>query len=73
MNCARCSRRWRGDGAAPSPARVTATGVADFISVLDAERTLLSLQEQRVTSETQAATRLVAVYKALGGGGAAGE
>jgi multidrug efflux system outer membrane protein len=47
--------------------------VADFISVLDAERTLLSLQEQRVTSETQAATRLVAVYKALGGGGAAGE
>ncbi len=42
-------------------------GVADFLSVLDAERTLLSLQEQRVTSETLAATRLVAVYKALGG------
>ena len=48
-------------------------GVADFISVLDAERTLLSLQEQRVTSETQAATRLVAVYKALGGVGPTGE
>ncbi len=47
--------------------------MADFISVLDAERTLLSLQEQRVTSETQTATRLVAVYKALGGVGAAGE
>lgn len=48
-------------------------GVADFISVLDAERTLLSLQERRVTSETQAATRLVAVYKALGGVGPTGE
>jgi multidrug efflux system outer membrane protein len=36
--------------------------------VLDAERTLLSLQEQLVTSETRAATSLVAVYKALGGG-----
>lgn len=46
-------------------------GVSDFISVLDAERTLLSLQEQRVTSETQAATRLVAVYKAMGGASSA--
>jgi len=42
-------------------------GIADFISVLDAERTLLSLQDQRVTSETRAASRLVAVYKSLGG------
>lgn len=43
-------------------------GIADFLSVLDAERTLLSLQEQLVISETRAATSLVAVYKALGGG-----
>lgn len=43
-------------------------GVADFLSVLDAERTLLSLQEQLVTSETRSTTSLVAVYKALGGG-----
>lgn len=43
-------------------------GIADFLSVLDAERTLLSLQEQLVTSETRSATSLVAVYKALGGG-----
>jgi multidrug efflux system outer membrane protein len=43
-------------------------GIADFLSVLDAERTLLSLQEQLVTSQTRAATGLVAVYKALGGG-----
>jgi outer membrane protein, multidrug efflux system len=42
-------------------------GVADFLSVLDAERTLLSLQEEVVASETRSATRLVAVYKALGG------
>jgi outer membrane protein TolC len=43
-------------------------GVADFLSVLDAERTLLDLQEQLVQSETRTATSLVAVYKALGGG-----
>ena len=43
-------------------------GIADFLSVLDAERTLLSLQEQLVASETRTATSLVAVYKALGGG-----
>ncbi len=42
-------------------------GISDFIGVLDAERTLLNLQEQRVNSETLAASRLVAVYKALGG------
>jgi multidrug efflux system outer membrane protein len=42
-------------------------GIADFLSVLDAERTLLSLQEQLVTSEMRTATSLVAVYKALGG------
>jgi len=44
-------------------------GVTDFLSVLDAERTLLSLQEQVVESETSAATSLVAVYKSLGGAG----
>lgn len=43
-------------------------GVADFLSVLDAERTLLDLQEQLVQSETRTATSLVAVYKSLGGG-----
>lgn len=42
-------------------------GVADFLSVLDAERTLLDLQEQLVQSETRAATSLVSVYKSLGG------
>jgi len=40
-------------------------GISDFLSVLDAERTLLSLQEQLVTSETRTATSLIAVFKAL--------
>jgi outer membrane protein, multidrug efflux system len=39
-------------------------GVADFLSVLDAERTLLTLQEQLVTARTLSATRLIAVFKA---------
>jgi multidrug efflux pump len=43
-------------------------GVADFLTVLDAERTLLEAQDRLADSETQTATILVAVYKALGGG-----
>jgi hypothetical protein len=44
-------------------------GVADFLTVLDAERTLLSAQDQLADSDSRTATALVAVYKALGGGG----
>jgi multidrug efflux pump len=44
------------------------SGVEDFLNVLDAQRTLLSIQEQLAHSETHTATALVAVYKALGGG-----
>jgi outer membrane protein, multidrug efflux system len=43
-------------------------GVADFLIVLDAERTLLAAQDLLADSETLTATALVAVYKALGGG-----
>ena len=43
-------------------------GVSDFLTVLDAERTLLEAQDRLVESETRTATALVAVYKALGGG-----
>jgi multidrug efflux system outer membrane protein len=43
-------------------------GVADFLTVLDAERTLLEAQDRLAESETLTATALVAVYKALGGG-----
>jgi multidrug efflux system outer membrane protein len=44
------------------------TGVTDFLTVLDAERTLLDAQDRLAESETRTATSLIAVYKALGGG-----
>jgi multidrug efflux system outer membrane protein len=44
------------------------SGVADFLTVLDAQRTLLAAQELLAESETRTATALIAVYKALGGG-----
>lgn len=40
-------------------------GIADYLSVLDAERTLLNLQDQLVLAQTFSATRLIAVYKAF--------
>lgn len=43
-------------------------GVADFLTVLDAERRLLESQDRLAQTETETATALVAVYKALGGG-----
>lgn len=43
-------------------------GVAAFLDVLDAERTMLETQDALADSATRAATLLVAVYKALGGG-----
>ncbi len=43
-------------------------GVADFLQVLDAERSLLQAEDQLAQSRTATATSLVAVYKALGGG-----
>ena len=43
-------------------------GVADFLTVLDAERSLLSTQQQLADSTTTVSENLVALYKALGGG-----
>lgn len=43
-------------------------GVSDFLAVLDAERRLLETQDKLAQTETDTATALVAVYKALGGG-----
>ncbi|HVC62656.1 MAG TPA: efflux transporter outer membrane subunit [Acetobacteraceae bacterium] len=43
-------------------------GVADFLTVLDAERSLLSSQLQLADSTTTVSENLVALYKALGGG-----
>ncbi len=43
-------------------------GVADFLTVLDTERSLLSSEQQLAASTTTVSTNLVALYKALGGG-----
>jgi len=43
-------------------------GMVDFLQVLDAERTLLAAEDSLAQSRTDAATSLIAVYKALGGG-----
>ncbi|ASF46919.1 efflux transporter outer membrane subunit [Methylovulum psychrotolerans] len=43
-------------------------GIADFLTVLDSEQRLLQDENQRAQGETNTATALVALYKALGGG-----
>ncbi len=43
-------------------------GLATFLNVLDAERTLLSAQQQLVISTTTVSSNLVQLYTALGGG-----
>jgi outer membrane protein, multidrug efflux system len=45
-----------------------AAGVSDFFAVLDAERELLTAQDRLAAAQTQAATSLVGVYRALAGG-----
>ncbi len=42
-------------------------GIANFLQVLDAERTTLDAEDQLALGETEAATALVAVYRAIGG------
>ena len=44
------------------------SGVGEFLSVLDAERTLLQAQLEEARSATAVATNFVKLYKALGGG-----
>jgi NodT family efflux transporter outer membrane factor (OMF) lipoprotein len=43
-------------------------GMSDFLSVLDAQRQQLSIEDDLAQSDTAVVTRLVALYKALGGG-----
>lgn len=43
-------------------------GLTDFYNVLDAQRSLLSLQESLAISDGQVLSNLVGLYKALGGG-----
>jgi multidrug efflux system outer membrane protein len=48
-------------------------GLADFLSVLDNQRSLYAAQDQRVQSEGTLVVNLIALYKALGGGWEAAE
>jgi len=43
-------------------------GIADFLTVLDAERVALGAQNDIVVSRTRVATAWVSIYKAMGGG-----
>ena len=43
-------------------------GVGDFLSVLEAQESLYSAEDQLVRSQRNAATNLIGLYKALGGG-----
>lgn len=43
-------------------------GLEDFLTVLDAERSLAQIEDQLIASETESTLQLVALFKALGGG-----
>ncbi len=43
-------------------------GTADFLRVLDSQQSLLTAQNQMIESETEVASNLIRLYKALGGG-----
>lgn len=43
-------------------------GITDFINLLDAERSLLGIQDELIQSNGKALTNLISLYKALGGG-----
>jgi outer membrane protein, multidrug efflux system len=45
-----------------------ANGLANFINVLDAERSMYQTQDQLVQSERARSINLISLYKALGGG-----
>jgi outer membrane protein TolC len=45
-----------------------ANGLANFINVLDAERSLYQVQDQLVQSDRAVSANLISLYKALGGG-----
>lgn len=44
------------------------TGLKDFTAVIDAQRSLLNLQESLVISRGNSAEQMIALYKSLGGG-----
>jgi NodT family efflux transporter outer membrane factor (OMF) lipoprotein len=44
------------------------SGTADFLRVLESQQSLLTAQNQLIESETEVASNLIRLYKALGGG-----
>jgi multidrug efflux system outer membrane protein len=48
-----------------------ASGLIDFLTVLDSERSLLSVEDSLASADAARATALIQLYKALGGGWAA--
>ncbi len=74
--CRREKERWRAlDAAVQSSRRAVALasevyrrGLIDFLSVLEAERSLYSAESQLALSERSVSMATVALYKALGGG-----
>ena len=48
--------------------RLYASGLTDFLHVLDAERSLYQAQDALVQSDRTVSADLVALYKSLGGG-----
>jgi outer membrane protein TolC len=50
-----------------------ASGLVDFLAVLDANRSLFSLQDQLAVSQGQVVSDLIRIYRSLGGGWGAGE
>ena len=45
-----------------------ASGLIDFLTVLDTQRTLLAIEDSLASTEAESASALVRLYKALGGG-----
>jgi NodT family efflux transporter outer membrane factor (OMF) lipoprotein len=67
--CERLQRVIRADQTALELAQAQyRAGLADFLTVLDAERVLSEHEGQLAQSQTGVVTRLVSLYKALGGG-----
>lgn len=50
-----------------------ASGLVDFLAVLDANRSLFSLQDQLAVSQSQVVSDLIRLYRSLGGGWGTGE
>jgi outer membrane protein TolC len=44
------------------------TGLKDFLTVLDSERSVLSLQNSLAQSDANVTANLIRLYKAMGGG-----